>query len=474
VEENGAERLLDPQHRSLSIGIFVLTGAVAFESMAVTTIAPVVTHDFGGTDSFGWIFSSFLLAQVIGSVVAGRLAHRGSLGRVFGVSLGLFLAGLVLAAVAPAPIVLIAGRTLQGLGGGGLVNCIYIGISLGYSDALRPRALAALAGAYVLPATVGPFAAAVVAEQLSWRGVFWGMVPLVIPAAGLCLYRFRSLRPAQEEIGAVVSLSAAPAISGGLAAFLIGVRSLPDTRGFLLVLAGIALAGWGFATLLPPRLVRAHPVFAASLAARGLLTAVYVGEETFIVLCLASVQDLSATVGGFVVALGAFSWAAAAWLQARWDSHDAGAGRPGRMLLGAATMTVAVAAATTIPWLDRTAAVGLAVLAHVVCGFGMGMAEPTSGAVIFARAPVDSEGLASSNLQLVDLVAPAVSVGLGSQLIILLTHGSAAGATGLTAALSLHVALAAVGTAVCLLLTRHRPAAPVKNVAHSLQPKGTS
>ena len=67
---------------------------VAFESLAIATVMPVVSDDLGGLGLYGWVFSGFFLGSLLGIVLAGRAADRR------GTRLP-FAAGLVLFAVGP-------------------------------------------------------------------------------------------------------------------------------------------------------------------------------------------------------------------------------------------------------------------------------------------------------------------------------------------------------------------------------------
>ena len=81
------------------------------------TVMPVVARDLHGLALYGWVFSSFELASLVGIVVAGHDA-TGTARRPFVAGLVLFSAGLLVAGLAPAMWVLVVGRILQGLGGG--------------------------------------------------------------------------------------------------------------------------------------------------------------------------------------------------------------------------------------------------------------------------------------------------------------------------------------------------------------------
>ncbi len=49
---------------------------VAFESLAIATVMPVVSDDLGGLGLYGWVFSGFFLGSLLGIVLAGWAADR--------------------------------------------------------------------------------------------------------------------------------------------------------------------------------------------------------------------------------------------------------------------------------------------------------------------------------------------------------------------------------------------------------------
>ena len=90
---------------------------MAFEALALATVAPALARDLGGIDLYGWVFSAFLLAQIVGAVAAGRRTDLDGPAKPFLASLALLGAGLLVGALAPNMLVLILARAPQGLGG---------------------------------------------------------------------------------------------------------------------------------------------------------------------------------------------------------------------------------------------------------------------------------------------------------------------------------------------------------------------
>ena len=64
---------------------------------------------------------------------------------------------------------LIGGRALQGIGGGGIGSVAYVAVGRGYPEGAKPRMLALLSTAWVVPGLIGPALAGLVVEGVGWR-----------------------------------------------------------------------------------------------------------------------------------------------------------------------------------------------------------------------------------------------------------------------------------------------------------------
>src|SRR5436190_3151125 len=107
--------------RLLTLGLVLTVTLIAFSALAVETILPLVSNDLGGVSLYGWVFSAFFLASLASVIVAGGVAdERGAL-IPYGVGLTLFVVGLATAGAAPAMLVLVAGRLVQGIGSGAIL-----------------------------------------------------------------------------------------------------------------------------------------------------------------------------------------------------------------------------------------------------------------------------------------------------------------------------------------------------------------
>src|SRR5215212_8834924 len=63
-------------YRRTTVGLILMVVCTAFEALAVATVMPATVDDLGGLGYYGWAFSAFMLANLIGLVIAGDEADR--------------------------------------------------------------------------------------------------------------------------------------------------------------------------------------------------------------------------------------------------------------------------------------------------------------------------------------------------------------------------------------------------------------
>src|SRR5690606_37678996 len=135
---------------------------VAFESLAVTTAMPTVARVLDGEHLYQLAFAGAIAAGIVGMVVGGAWCDRAGPRVPLSLACALFAAGLTVAGLASSMEVLVAGRLLQGVGGGAINVCLYVIVGRLYPPALHPRIFAAFSAAWVLPSIVGPLLAGIV------------------------------------------------------------------------------------------------------------------------------------------------------------------------------------------------------------------------------------------------------------------------------------------------------------------------
>ncbi len=125
-----------------------------------------------------WIISVYVMALGISTPLAGFLADRFGIKRIFVGGLAVFTFGSLLCGVAPSLWLLIAARGLQGAGGG-------IALPLGtailfatFAPEERGKALGFFGIALVLAPTLGPIMGGWLVDHNLWRWIFFLNVPI--------------------------------------------------------------------------------------------------------------------------------------------------------------------------------------------------------------------------------------------------------------------------------------------------------
>ncbi len=408
IEPTGASRprLLSPTYAATTIGMFALVAFAAFEATAVTTVMPTVARELDGVGLYALSFAAPLASGVVGMVAAGARADRSGPVAPLVVALVLFAIGLVVCGTAPSMEVLVAGRVLQGLGGGAMTVCLYVVVGIVFPAVLQPAVFASFAAAWVLPSLFGPALAAFVAHALGWRWVFLGVVVLVAASTLLIVPALRGLSPQRGDAqpsGARLAWAVVGAVAV-LALELLGSRS--GAVGLLAVVA-LAVVVLSLRRMLPAGALVARRGLPAVIGTRGLLSASFFCAEAYIVFVLQERWDLTPGTSGLALTAVGLVWAASSQVQSRLGDRvsDVTAMRWGTTLV-----LVGTAALVVVVLLDGHPV--LATGAYVVAGAGMGFGYPRTGVAMLAASTDIDRGFNSSALSIADSLGGALSLSL--------------------------------------------------------------
>ena len=452
-----------PEYRALTLGLVLTITFVASEALAVAPAVPVLAKELGGLRLYGWVFSAFMLASLVGVVLAGQAADTRGPAPPYLAGLALFVGGLVIAGTAQSMEVLVVGRAVQGLGAGAVPAVAYASIGRSLPASLRPRMMAVLSSAWVIPGLFAPGIAAFVIRHASWRWIFLGLAPLVVVTGLVALPALLKLGPPGGK-PAPRRLVAALGVAGGAGLVLAGLTTQAVVARLPLVVAGLALGLPSLRRVLPPGALQARPGLPATVVSRGLLTFAFFGADAYLPLAVQSVRRESPTLTGVAITVTTLSWTAGAWVQARW-AHE----REGRGMVAAGVALVLAGTAGLAATLFSTVPAWLVVPAWTVAGLGMGLAYSPMTVLVLREAPPGEEGSASASLTLCDTLGWALGTGVGGAAV------AAAAAAGwpLRNGILLALASAAAVGCVCLAVSRRLPSGPLVELAPATTPELT-
>src|SRR3954468_23420832 len=232
------------QHHNVTLAILAV-GALAF-ALAQTTVIPALAsmqESFGvGTSDITWMVTAYFLAASIATPVLGRLGDMFGKERFLAIALGAFAVGSVVSALSDSLGLMIAGRALQGIGGG--VFPLSFGIVRDEFPRDRvPTGIALLGATAGIGGAIGLPLGGLLVDQASYHWIFWLSAAMGV-ATTITTIKFVPESPIRTP--GRVDLVGALVLAVGLSAVLVAISRANEwgwtsDRTLGLVAAGIAV-----------------------------------------------------------------------------------------------------------------------------------------------------------------------------------------------------------------------------------------
>jgi EmrB/QacA subfamily drug resistance transporter len=418
-----AERPHGARRRLILTACLIATFMAAVESTIVATIIPTIVSDLGGFNLFTWVFTVYLLTQAVTIPVYGRLADLYGRKPVFFFGTALFLAGTILCGLAWDMPSLVCFRALQGCGAGAIQPIAATILGDIYLPAERGRIQGLVSSVFGVSAVIGPSLGAFLVAHLSWRVVFWVNVPIGIAAiVMIAVYLQETVKHRQHRIDWAGSLLLLVAF-GGLMLALVQGGSLGRTTLTALTAIGVAaLIGLYLherstpEPMLPLELWRNRVIVVGSV---GNFTsgAMMMGVAAFLPTYVQGAMGGSAIDGGLVLGAMSVSWAIASLAAGRImmrTSYRRVAVLGGLSLSIGCAMLAALRPADGLLWASA---------GSLVIGIGMGFCSTVFIVSIQASVPWRQRGAATSSSMFMRFVGQSAgAAGCGAVLNATMLH----------------------------------------------------
>ena len=431
----------------VAMGVFMCTLDTSIVNVSLPAIAKYFGVPMGA--EIEWVIISYLVVIASTLLVVGRLADRIGRRPIWIAGLAIFTAGSAVCGAAPSLHLLVAARTLQGIGGSFLMAVSPALLVGAFPQNERGRALGYNSMGVALGITAGPTLGGIITEQTSWRWIFYLNVPIGIGAIITTLAVLpsdrRSERTRFDIIGAV-------ALACGLAALAAGL-SMGNEVGWdspvVLALAGIfVVAAIAFAIqqrrheapLLDHKLFQ-NRLFAWATASLVVSFLAAFATSYLLPIYLERVRGFSLERTGFL--LTAFPLVVAVVAPISGQMAD----RIGTRALAATGMTILSVGLVATACLGHDSSYAAIIGAQAICALGMGTFQSPNNSAIMGAAPRDRQGVAAGMLATGRTMGQSMSVAIAGAVFAAFGRGL----PGFRAALIACAVIAAIGIVTSLL-----------------------
>ncbi|KAJ2104507.1 hypothetical protein GGI09_000009 [Coemansia sp. S100] len=152
---------------ALALSMFL----AALDNTIVSTMLPSIARDFDALSQITWIVSSYIVSSTALQPVYGKLCHIYGHQYVMLFAHAFFAAGSIICGASTSAHMLIAGRTIAGVGGSGLMSLCFVVVGDFVPTAKSPLYISVFAMVWAIASVAGPLLGGVFADKTGFK---WG------------------------------------------------------------------------------------------------------------------------------------------------------------------------------------------------------------------------------------------------------------------------------------------------------------
>ncbi|WP_241005221.1 DHA2 family efflux MFS transporter permease subunit [Nocardioides sp. zg-1228] len=237
-----------PHGHGRLIGLLVASAFVVILNETIMSVAlPDLMREFDvQATTAQWLTTAFLLTMAVVIPITGWLLTRFPLRTVFVAAMASFSTGTLVAALAPVFPMLVAGRVVQAVGTALMMPLLITTILNVVDERRRGQTMGTISIVISVAPAIGPTISGIVLDQLSWRWMFWIVLPIALLSLALGAAWVRNVTEPRDVPVDVLSVVLSALAFGGL---IYGLSSIGESATghtpvpvwLPLVLGGLAL-----------------------------------------------------------------------------------------------------------------------------------------------------------------------------------------------------------------------------------------
>ncbi|KAK3615167.1 hypothetical protein LTR56_024494 [Elasticomyces elasticus] len=240
-------------------GLCLLNLAVSLDALALSVALPTIAKSLhANTVESYWTGTAFLLSSAVFQPTLAAFSNCFGRRAVVLLSLTMFIVGTIICGTAHTVARILAGRTIQGAGGGGLLVMTYLLVADLLPLQKRAQGMSLISIVWLIGAVSGPIMGAGFSDAVSWRWIFWFTLPFAGMGVVLVGVFLRTPHQGLHTLHAIKSVDwvGAAVFSASLSSFLVAISwggsmyawasyQLPlyyqAAKGYTVLISGVAL-----------------------------------------------------------------------------------------------------------------------------------------------------------------------------------------------------------------------------------------
>ncbi|BCG92940.1 MFS transporter [Mesorhizobium sp. 131-2-1] len=397
----------------ISLGILLH----ATNETMVATVMPAMVGELAGVQLVGWSLAIYELGAIVAGAAAGRLVSYVALRTNMMVAALLYATGALICATAPSMPIFLAGRLVEGLGGGALVSLAFVSVERLFPRNIWPQLFGIMSAIWGVAAFSGPMLGAIMAELLSWR---WAFGIFTVGGTAMALASFIVLDTPQATRPQVEKGRAPPFPYAALGCLAVSVVLIASAGVDVALLRSSLLLGLGLlglvlffrvdarkprSRLFPSRLFSWRTPVGSGMTMVAAFSVATVSFAIYGPLLLTTLHGIPILTTGYIIAAESIAWSILSILIANAPLERE------RLIIVVGALMIATGLAGfayTIP----AGSIPLILLCALLQGGGFGVCWPFLTRVIVASASGDEQTIASAAVPTMQRIGYAVGAAL--------------------------------------------------------------